>query len=57
MSGQKRTSRNRRQGHDIIEMRSDGWDRFRRAVNAAAQSGPKHRADNKSKKVRAKKAR
>lgn len=26
-----------------IELRSDGWERFRTAVTAAAKSGPKHR--------------
>src|SRR5262245_44788933 len=26
-----------------IELRSDGWERFRTAVSAAAKSGPKHR--------------
>lgn len=28
---------------DEIELRPDGWDRFRAAVHAAAKSGPKHR--------------
>ena len=28
---------------DKIELRPDGWDRFRHAVRAAAKSGPKHR--------------
>ena len=27
-----------------IELRPDGWDRFQNAVQAAAKSGPKHRA-------------
>jgi hypothetical protein len=26
-----------------IELRPDGWERFRGAVHAAAKSGPKHR--------------
>jgi hypothetical protein len=26
-----------------IELRPDGWDRFKRAVAAAVKSGPKHR--------------
>lgn len=26
-----------------IELRPDGWERFREAVRAAAKSGPKHR--------------
>jgi len=28
---------------DEIELRPDGWDRFKQAVHAAAKSGPKHR--------------
>jgi hypothetical protein len=28
---------------DEIELRPDGWERFRQAVHAAAKSGPKHR--------------
>jgi hypothetical protein len=28
---------------DKIELRADGWERFREAVHAAAKSGPKHR--------------
>jgi hypothetical protein len=27
-----------------IELRPDGWERFERAVGAAAKSGPKHRS-------------
>jgi RNA:NAD 2'-phosphotransferase (TPT1/KptA family) len=30
-----------------IELRPDGWERFDRAVTAAAKSGPKHRATKK----------
>lgn len=26
-----------------IELRPDGWERFRQAVHAAAKSGPKHK--------------
>jgi hypothetical protein len=26
-----------------IELRPDGWERFRQAVHAVAKSGPKHR--------------
>jgi hypothetical protein len=36
-----------------IELRSDGWERFKTAVAAAAKSGPKHRPakkQNQSKK-------
>jgi hypothetical protein len=36
-----------------IELRPDGWERFKRAVGAAAQSGPKHRAAPKRKKRKA----
>ena len=28
---------------EAFEARSDGWERFRSAVHAAAKSGPKHR--------------
>lgn len=27
-----------------IELRPDGWERFERAIDAAVESGPKHRA-------------
>jgi len=40
----KRTNDNRN-----IELRSDGWERFQRAVSAAAKSGPKHRPVKKQK--------
>jgi hypothetical protein len=30
-----------------IELRPDGWERFNRAVTAAAKSGPKHRVKEK----------
>jgi hypothetical protein len=30
-----------------IELRPDGWERFRQAVHAAAKSGPKHRSKEK----------
>jgi hypothetical protein len=30
-----------------IELRPDGWERFRTAVAAAAKSGPKHRPDKR----------
>lgn len=45
---------------DAIEERSDAWERFTRAVDAAVRSGPRHRAalpssrkkgTNKSKRV------
>jgi hypothetical protein len=28
-----------------IELRPDGWERFEKAVDAAAKSGPKHRRE------------
>jgi hypothetical protein len=28
---------------DKIELRADGWERFREAVHAAAKGGPMHR--------------
>jgi hypothetical protein len=31
-----------------IELRLDGWDRFKTAVGAAAKSGPKHVSAKKS---------
>jgi hypothetical protein len=33
-----------------IELRPDGWERFNRAVTAAAKSGPRHRVVAKKKK-------
>jgi hypothetical protein len=40
-----------------IELRPDGWERFRQAVHAAAKSGPKHRASLKAKERSASKGR
>jgi hypothetical protein len=37
---------------DKIELRADGWERFRAAVQAAAKSGPKHRPPKDDKKER-----
>ncbi|HMA75468.1 MAG TPA: hypothetical protein VKP67_28870 [Xanthobacteraceae bacterium] len=31
----------------LIELRPVGWERFRQAVSAAVESGPKHRAAKK----------
>jgi hypothetical protein len=31
-----------------LELRPDGWERFNRAVTAAAKSGPKHRVAKKT---------
>jgi hypothetical protein len=36
-------AKRRRQESPEIELRPDGWERFRTAVAAAAKSGPKHR--------------
>jgi hypothetical protein len=33
-----------------VELRPDGWERFKRAVSAAAKSGPKHRHTKQKKK-------
>jgi hypothetical protein len=35
-----------------LELRPDGWERFNRAVTAAAKSGPKHRVAKKRKAKR-----
>jgi hypothetical protein len=35
-----------------IELRRDGWERFKTAVTAAAKSGPKHRSSEKRPKKR-----
>lgn len=35
---------------EAVELRPDGWDRFRAAVHAAAKSGPKHRTPTQSPK-------
>ncbi len=35
-----------------IELRPDGWDRFRLAVRAAVKSGPKHKPAKKPAKKR-----
>jgi hypothetical protein len=37
---------------DGLDLRSDGWERFRAAVHAAAKSGPKHRMPKDDKKER-----
>jgi hypothetical protein len=33
-----------------LELRSDGWERFKTAVAAAAKSGPKHRPSKRKPK-------
>jgi hypothetical protein len=38
--------------HAKIELRPDGWERFRAAVHAAAKSGPKHRQPKDGRKER-----
>lgn len=40
-------AKRRQGGGDTVELRPDGWERFNRAVNAAAKSGPKHRTAKK----------
>jgi hypothetical protein len=35
--------------NEEVELRPDGWERFDRAVTAAAKSGPKHRLAKKKK--------
>lgn len=35
-----------------VELRPDGWDRFRLAVKATAKAGPKHRPAGKARKKR-----
>jgi len=40
-----------------IELRPDGWERFVRAVHAAAKSGPKHKPAPKPKERPASKGR
>lgn len=54
MSGHKATSSRKSQQRELeqVEMRPDGWDRFLRAVGAAAKSGPKHRPKKKKKAAR-----
>lgn len=42
MSGPKRTRQVQSSGSEV-ELRRDGWERFRTAVHAAAKSGPLHR--------------
>jgi hypothetical protein len=39
-----------------LELRPDGWERFNRAVTAAAKSGPKHRVAKRPAKKTAKKS-
>jgi hypothetical protein len=34
----------------VIELRPDGWERFRRAITAAAKSGPRHRSSKEKPK-------
>jgi hypothetical protein len=40
-----------------VELRADGWERFRQAVHAAAKSGPKHKVAPKAKESPASKGR
>jgi hypothetical protein len=55
MSGRKRISKVQNRGAEV-ELRPDGWERFKTAVVAAAKSGPKHRlGEHKPKEPPAKK--
>jgi hypothetical protein len=55
MLGRKRTSQVHSNGVEV-ELRPDGWERFKTAVAAAAKSGPKHRpGKHKQKEPEAKK--
>jgi hypothetical protein len=40
-----------------VELRPDGWARFKRAVDSAVKSGPKHRITPKAKESYASKGR
>jgi hypothetical protein len=37
-----------KQKESEIALRPDGWDRFKRAVDAAVKNGPKHRPSKKT---------
>jgi len=37
-----------KQKESEIELRPDGWSRFKRAVDAAVKGGPKHRPSKKT---------
>jgi hypothetical protein len=39
----KRSGKPSTEATNEVELRPDGWERFRGAVHAAAKSGPKHR--------------
>ena len=39
-----RQSADQAENWSLIELRPDGWERFRRAVHAAADNGPNHKA-------------
>jgi hypothetical protein len=40
-----------------IELRPDGWDRFRQAVHAAAKNGPMHRTKDAKPSIKKKRKR
>jgi hypothetical protein len=54
MTRERTVAPNRDEG---IELRPDGWERFRQAVHAAAKSGPKHKVTPKAKERPASKGR
>jgi hypothetical protein len=55
MSDRKWTSQTQNRDAEV-ELRPDGWERFKTAVAAAAKSGPKHRlSKHKPKEPEAKK--
>ena len=47
MISSKRRAKKQAQSPEI-ELRPDGWERFKTAVAAAAKSGPKHRKPKES---------
>jgi hypothetical protein len=44
MTISKARAKRQRQESPEIELRPDGWERFKTAVAAAAKGGPKHRS-------------
>ncbi|MDQ3772953.1 MAG: hypothetical protein M3461_00435 [Pseudomonadota bacterium] len=44
--------RSKQESSEQIELRPDGWERFKRAVAAAAKVGPKHRKAKEAPKDR-----
>jgi len=50
MTFSKVRAKRHRQESPEIELRLDGWERFKTAVAAAAKSGPKHRSGKRKPK-------